>query len=144
MVWKNLLTAVAFTSDHCCCHADAKTFHTVLKLDRGCSWETALDYRDKYVEEMRAAGRPPSAKSGFYFDTKKHGEQGKLPAGPPSTPCTLPDCQFCLDRGNIDMFDAPDRAQVQHCACVLLFPGLQAPHEGIGDLGSSTLGRPKY
>ena len=57
----------------------------MLKLDRGCPWETALASRDKYVEETRAAGRPPSAKSGFYFDLKKHGEQGKLPTGSPST-----------------------------------------------------------
>jgi len=57
--------------------SDAKTYHTVLRIDRGCPWEAALASRDAYIEDARANNRPPSAKSGFYIDRKKHGSQGK-------------------------------------------------------------------
>ena len=63
----------------CCGAADAKTYHTVVSIDRGCPWELALKCRDAYIEDMRAEKRPPSAKSGFYVDRKKHGKHGGFP-----------------------------------------------------------------
>ncbi len=58
--------------------ADAKTYHTVLRLDRGCSWESALECRNAYIQECRRQNVPPSAKSGFYIDKKKHGKDGTI------------------------------------------------------------------
>ena len=59
------------------CCADAKTYHTVLRLDRGCPWESALQARNAYIQECRSLKVPPSAKTGFYIDKKKHGKDGE-------------------------------------------------------------------
>lgn len=57
--------------------ADAKTYHTTLRLDRGCLWESALQDRNAYIEGCRKKNIPPSAKTGFYIDKKKHGKDGE-------------------------------------------------------------------
>ena len=57
--------------------ADAKTYHSVLRLDRGCPWESALESRNAYIQECNNQNVPPSAKSGFYIDKKKHGRDGE-------------------------------------------------------------------
>lgn len=59
-------------------YADAKTYQSVLRLDRGCPWESALQSRNAYIQECQAQNVPPSAKSGFYIDKKKHGKDGRI------------------------------------------------------------------
>lgn len=53
----------------------AKTYHSELLIDRGCSWAEALKARDDFIEQAKADNMPV-AKSGFYMDTKRHGADG--------------------------------------------------------------------
>jgi len=60
-----------------------------------------LASRDAYIEDARANNRPPSAKSGFYIDRKKHGSQGEPnPATPPPPPPSAVVFLRCLDPRN--------------------------------------------
>ncbi|CAL8463694.1 g3228 [Coccomyxa elongata] len=56
----------------------ATTYHTILNVNRGLSWEDAVAYRDACVAETEAAGEPADRNVGFYVDrhVKDHGKTG--------------------------------------------------------------------
>ncbi|BDA48430.1 probable protein strawberry notch homolog 1 [Coccomyxa sp. Obi] len=56
----------------------ATTYHTILNVNRGLSWEEAVAYRDAHVADTEAAGEPADRNVGFYVDrhVKDHGKTG--------------------------------------------------------------------
>lgn len=72
------------------------TYHTVLNVDRGLSWEAALEARDTFKREYDAdiavqGNNYRPTKAGFYVDNKKYGELGDslLPCQAITRPLTL-------------------------------------------------------
>lgn len=58
-------------------HAGARTYHTIVEVNRGLSWEQALKFRDEVVQEATSRGEAPSRNVGFYKMMRDNNNWGK-------------------------------------------------------------------